>query len=650
MQSPRLDPGGLNQSIKPGDDFDGYVNAKWRRSVVIAPDRSNYSGTFDVLHDLSTARTRALLEKAQAQPDSKIGDFYASFMDEGAANRKGLEPLRPWISQITSTTNKATLAALSASLQRQGVPTLFKLPGPLNQPASPDDRAPRREVFHLLQGGLGLPSRDFYLKADASLVEARAAYRAYVTRLLVLAGQADVEARTRALLAFETQIAKAQVNGADTRDIDQTYNPWSPADFATKAPGFDWSPYLAGLGLSGQRAIIVADPAAFAGEARLWAATPLPVLKDHLLVCALDRYAPYLSAPFVQANFTFHGKALNGTEQNRSRAELGVDLLDLQMRDAVGQVYLARYFPPKAKAAADRLVRTVIAAWRERLNTVAWMAPATREQTRRKLANLRPLTGGTAHPRDYTRLAVKRDDLVGNVQRAYAFEFQHQLDKLSAPTERDDWDMTPMRADGYEDPVKNIIALPAALLQPPLFDPKADLAVSYGSVGAFIGHEISHLFDDQGRKYDPDGYLRDWWTPQDVARYKALTSQLVRQYDAYEPLPGQPVQGAMVLGETMADLAGVTVGRQAYYLALGGRPAPMVDGLTGDQRFYIGWARMWRAKWRDAALRTQLLSDPHPPGPQRAAIVRNRDDWYAAFHVHRGERLYLDKAQRVHIW
>ncbi len=648
--SASFDKTGLDRNARAGDDFDRYVNAAWRESVVIPPDRGSYSGVFDALRELSTARTRTLLEEAQARRGSKIGDLYASFMDEAAADRKGTEPLRPWINRIAATKDKAALAQLAASLQRQGVPTLYTLPGPLSQPVSPDDKAPRSEVFHLLQGGLGLPDRDFYLKDDRPFVEARTAYTAYVAQLLVLAGQADAAARASAVVAFESGLAKVHATGAEERDIDRAYNPWTPTDFATKAPGFDWGPYLAGLGLSGQRAIIVAEPGAFAGEARLWATTPLAVLKDHLLVRALDRYAPYLSRPFVDASFAFHGAALNGLERNRSRAERGVDLLDLQMRDAVGQAYLARYFPPEAKAAADRLVRTVIAAWRERLKTVAWMAPATREETRRKLANLRALTGGTAHPRDYARLVVARDDLVGDVQRAYAFEFQHQLDKLAAPTERDDWDMTPMRADGYEDPVKNIVALPAALLQPPLFDPRADLAVTYGSIGAFVGHEISHLFDDQGRKYDPDGRLRDWWTPRDVARYTAMTDQLVRQYDAYEPLPGQHIQGEMVLGETMADLAGITVGRQAYAMALAGRPAPVVDGFTGDQRFYIGWARMWRVKWRDAALRTQLLSDPHPPGPERAAIVRNRDGWYSAFHVQAGERLYLDQARRVQIW
>ena len=452
------------------------------------------------------------------------------------------------------------------------------------------------------------------------------------------------------MLALEREIAQVQWNVTDSRDADKTYNRWAPADFAAQAPGFDWAGYLAGLGVSQQAAIIVGQPSAFTGEARIWAAMPLAVLQDHLLIRVLDQYAPYLSQPFVAARFAFRGTALGGIPQNKPRSERGIDLVTRQMRDAVGQRYVAKFFPPATKAAAEQIVRTVIAAWHERLKTVAWMAPATREQAQAKLAAMLPLVGYTNHWRDYATLRVVRTDLVGNVQRAYAFEFQYQLSKLAAPTNRDDWDMTPMRVDAEEDVVKNVITISAALLQPPYFDPRADLAVNYGGIGAFIGHEISHLFDDQGRKYDRTGKLADWWTPADVTHFTALTDQLVKQYDAYEPIPGQHIQGGLTLGENMADLGGITVGYQAYLLALGGQAAPVLDGFTGPQRFYLGWAQIWRTKYRESALREQLLSDPHPPGAQRVAEVRNRAEWYRAFHVQAGQQLYLPKSKRVQVW
>ncbi len=644
-----IDTAGMDRSVKPGDDFYTFANGAWQRSAVIPADRSSF-GVFDRLRDLSLQKTRDILEEAERRPNAKIGDFYASFIDEAAADRKGAAPLKAWLTQIAAIKTKASLAAEAATLQRQGVRTVFELPGPLDQMVSPDDKNPGVEIFHLRQGGLGLPDRDYYLKNDAKLANARAAYVDYLTRLFTLAGERDAPARAEAVSAFEGGIAKVHWDRTASRDVYKIYNRWTPKDFDAQAPGFDWHEYLTGLGLEDQPAILVAQPSALTGEARLWAATPLAVLKDHLLAHALDRYAPFLSKPFVDANFAFHGSALDGVPQNRARWERGVELLSLQMKDAVGQVYVDKYFPPATRAAATQLVRSVIAAWRERLKAVAWMDPATREKTRQKLAGLMPLIGSPGSWRDYATLPISRDDLVGNVQRAYAFEFQHQLDKLAGPTIRDDWDMTPMRADAEEDPVKNIITISAAVLQPPMFDLDADPAVNYGAIGSFIGHEISHLFDDQGRKYDPSGKLADWWTPSDVARFTALTARLVKQYDAYEPVPGQHIQGGLTLGEDMADLAGITVSHLAYAASLQGRPAPVVGGFTGDQRFYLGWAQIWRVKYRDSALRQQLLSDPHPPGPQRVDEVRNREDWYGAFAVSPAAKLYLPPDKRVQVW
>ncbi|AMJ66023.1 peptidase M13 [Hymenobacter sp. PAMC 26628] len=639
----------MDRSVKPGDDFYAFANGTWQKNTEIPATHGSY-GMFNKLQELSFSRIRSILEDAETHAGSQLGDFYASFLDEATTDRKGLAPLKPWMEQIAAAKDKSALAATTAALQRQGIRTIFDLPGPLQQPVSPDDKQPQVEVFHLLQGGLGLPSRDYYLKNDAALVLARSAYVTYLTRLLELAGQANAATRAQAVLAFEQKIAQVHWTGVDSRDVNKSYNRWTSADFVAKAPGFDWPSYLAGLGLSKQAMFIVGQPSAFTGEARAWTAASLAVLQDHLLLHLLDKYAPYLSKPFVDAHFAFRGTALTGTLQNQARWERGVDLVTLQMRDAVGQRYVAKFFPPETKAVADRIIRTVVAAWRERLKSIAWMSPATREKARAKLAAMLPLVGYTSHWRNYATLRVVRGDLVGNVQRAYAFEFQYQLSKLTAPTNRDDWDMTPMRVDAEEDPVRNIITIPAAILQPPYFDPKADLAVNYGGIGAFIGHEISHLFDDQGRKYDPAGKLTDWWTPADVARFTVLTDQLIKQYDAYEPITGQHIQGGLTLGENMADLAGITVGHQAYRMALGGKAAPLLDGFTGEQRFYLGWAQIWRVKYRESALRAQLLSDPHPPGQQRVAEVRNRSDWYKAFSVQAGQQLYLPASERVQIW
>ena len=660
-----FDTAGMDRTVRPGDDFYAYASGTWQKQTEIPADRSSY-GMFNKLNELSLARTRGILEGAAKTPGSRIGDFYASYMDAAAADAKGVAPIRPWLDAVTGAGDKAALAGEIAALQRIGVGTLFNAPGPFDSAVGPDDKDPRVNIFHLRQGGLGLPDRDYYLKPDAKLAEARGAYKAYLVTLLTLAGQGDAEARAGQVIAFETRLAQAHWTRVDSRDRDKSYNRWTIADFAAKAPGFDWAPFLTGLGVAGQPAILVAQPSAFAGEAQAWAATPLGVLRDHQLVHLLDDYAPYLSKPFVDARFAYRGVALTGQPEDQPRWKKGVTIVSQQMGEAVGQPYVAQYFPPAAKAAADTLVRNIIAAYRERLAAVPWMAPETRApaaasseaaarpETRakalEKLAAFKPMIGYPDRWRDYSPLAVRRDDLVGNVSRGFAFDYQRNLDKLAHPVDRGEWLMDPMTVNAYAEPVMNVIVFPAAILQPPFFDPAADLAVNYGGIGVVIGHELSHHFDDQGRKYDKTGKLTDWWTPRDVSRFTALTDRLVRQYDAYEPLPGTHVQGALTLGENMADLAGLTVSRQAYTIALAGTPAPVIGGFTGDQRFYLGYAQIWRTKYRDPALRRQLLTDPHSPGTQRTDEVRNQDAWYAAFGVQPAAALYLPPADRVKVW
>ncbi len=638
-----FDTAGMDKTIKPGDDFYDYANGKWLTTTEIPADRSNY-GMFTRLQDLSLTRTRGILEGAESQPDSKIGNFYLSFMDEAAANAAAATPIKPWLAQIAAAGDKAALAAAMARLQRQGVKGLYY------SLVSPDDKDPTHYIGQLGQSGLGLPDRDYYLKPDAKLAETRTDYAAYLTQLLTLSGEGDPAARAKAVIAFETRLAQAHWTRIDSRDATKTYNKFAAADFTARAPGFAWTVYLDGLGLARQPDALVAQPGAFAGEAKVWAETPLAVLKDWLTLRTIDAFAPYLSKPFVDAEFHFNGTVLGGAPQLEPRWKRGVRLVSDQMGEAIGKDYVARYFPPEAKSAADQLVRNIIAAYRQRLASVPWMAPETRRRALEKLAAFTPKIGYPSTWRDYSTLEIRRGDLVGNVARGDAFEYQRGLNKLGKPIDREEWGMSPMEINAYADFQLNQVVFPAAILQPPFFDPRADPAINYGGIGAVIGHELSHHFDDQGRKYDATGKLTDWWMPQDVTRFTRFTDALSKQYDGYEPLPGQHVQGGLTLGENMADLAGITVAQQAYRISLGGRPAPVIDGFTGDQRFFLGWAQVWRIKYREPNLRQRLLTDPHAPGPQRVDEVRNRDDWYAAFGVKPGDTLYLPPAERVTVW
>ena len=638
-----FDTAGMDRAVKPGDDFYGYANGTWQKTTAIPADRASY-GMFHKLQDLSLERTRGILDAAAAQPGSKIGDFYASFMDEKAADAKGVAPVKPWLDRIAAAKDKAALAGVMAALQRQGVKGLF------GARIDQDDKDPTVYIAQMSQGGLGLPDRDYYLKDDAKLAAIRTAYVPYLAKLMTLAGLPQADARARAIMAMEMGIAQGSWTQIDSRDADKTYNRWSLGDFAMKAPGFDWPQYLAGLGLDTQAWFIVAQPSAFAAEAKAWSATPLATLKDYASARVLTSYARYLSAPFVEANFAFAGTVLAGTPENQPRWKRGVTLVSDQMGEAVGRDYVAKYFPPEAKAAADSLVRNIIAAYRQRLQTVPWMAPETRAKAIAKLAAFTPKIGYPDHWRDYSALSVDRGDLVGNVARGSAFEYARGLAKLGKPIDRGEWHMAPMTINAYANFGMNEIVFPAAILQPPFFDPAADPAVNYGGIGVVIGHELSHHFDDQGRKYDAAGRLTDWWTPQDVTRFTGYTDRLVKQYDAYEPLPGQHIQGGLTLGENMADVAGLTVAKLAYQISLGGKPAAVIDGFTGDQRFYLGYAQVWRTKYREPALRQQLLTDPHSPGEYRTDEVRNSDGWYPAFAIKPGEKLYLAPADRVKVW
>ena len=640
-----LDLAGRDLTVLPGTDFFDHSDGTWLKDTQIPADRSSY-GMFHVLQDLSLSRTRGILDDAAKTPGDKIGDFYSSYMDEAAVEAKGLTPIKPWLAAIAAAPDRDALLAQMAALQRQGVG------GMIGVGVGQDDKAPETYVASFSQAGLGLPDRDFYLKPDAKLAALRTAYQAYMAQMLALSGVDPAQATTRAaaVMAFETAIATVHWDSIRNRDADQTYNKWTATDFAAKAPGLPWARYMTAMGVAGRPYYLVAQPSALTGEATLFAATPLPVLQDYATLKVMRAYASYLPSAIDKANFAFYGTQLSGTPEQQVRWKRAVSATSGAMGEAIGRIYVARYFPPAAKASADQLVANVIAAMGNRLRNLEWMAPETKVKALAKLAAFTPKIGYPVHWRDYAALVVDRGDLVGNVARADAFDYDRDLKKLGSPLDRSEWFMTPMTINAYANPTMNEIVFPAAILQPPFFDPKADPAVNYGGIGAVIGHEISHHFDDQGRKYDLTGKLGDWWTPQDVARFKTFTDALVKQYDAYEPLPGQHIQGGLTLGENIADLAGLTVALDAYHASLNGRPAPVIDGLTGEQRFYYGWAQVWRTKYREPALRQALLSDPHSPGHYRALTTRNLDPWYAAFDVKPGQAMYLTPGARVRIW
>jgi putative endopeptidase len=645
-----VDTAGMDRSVTPGNDWGRFANGTYEDHLVIPADKATY-GMFNVLRDLSQSRTRGIVEAAAAadapagSETRKIGDYYASFMDAAAIEAKGLTPLAPRLAAIAALPDRAALAAMFGDLDREDeeMPVTVRLRQDLKNP----------DVFsvYLGQGGLGMPDRDYYLDVkNPKFAEVRAKYQAYIAQLLDLAGVPDATAKARMVYDLEARLAAVQWSRVERRQVDKTYNPEATADLPRDFAGMPWTPFLTAAGVATQPRVIVSNPSAIAGTAKLIASEPLAAWQAYLTFHTLDRWAPLLPAKFVDANFAFRGTALSGTPVNQERWKRGVDYTTSDLGEAVGKLYVAKYFTPEAKAKADALVANIIAAMDARLAALTWMDPATKAQARAKLAVFTPKIGYPAKWRDYSAFDVVRGDALGNAVRGERFKYQRDLDKLGKPIDRSEWGMTPMTVNAYANPTWNEVVFPAAILQPPFFDPNADPAVNYGGIGAVIGHEISHHFDDQGRKYDKRGTLADWWTPQDIARFKVLTDKVVAQYGAYQPLPGLHVNGELTLGENMADLAGINVAYDAYHKSLGGKPAPVIDGMTGDQRFFLGFAQIWRQKYRDAALLQQTTTDPHTAGFLRPDVVRNLDAWYAAFDVKPGETLYLAPADRIKVW
>ncbi|MBO9711850.1 M13 family metallopeptidase [Sphingomonas sp.] len=637
-----FDESGMDKGVAPGDDFYAFANGTWAKTTAIPSDKSNY-GSFNLLDDLSKDRTHQILEEAKGDPASKIGTAYATYLDTAAIEAKGLAPIKPWLDQVKALKGKAGYPALIAQARMNGVG------GPFGAYVGQDDKEPEVYAMGLGQSGLGMPDRDYYLSKDEKLAQTKVAYEAHLARVLTLAGEPNAAARAKAIVAFETRIAQVSWTRIDSRDADKTYNKMTVAELQKKAPGFDFAGYFKAMGAPVD-SVIVAQPSAVTGIAKLVATTPLAVLKDQLLVRSLDNFADVLPSAFDKEQFAFYGTTLSGTPEQEVRWKRAVNFTTDALSDEVSKVYVARFFPPETKKAADEMVRNIIAAMDRRIDKLDWMSPETKVKAHAKLASFRPKIGYPDQWKDYSDLQIVAGDAFGNNLRSNQWGVRDNLAHLGKPLQRWEWGMTPMTVNAYANFGMVEIVFPAAILQPPFFDPNADPAVNYGGIGAVIGHELSHHFDDQGAKYDGSGRLTAWWTPADVAAFKARTDALVAEYDQYEPLPGMHVKGALTLGENVADLAGLTVAYDAYKTSLGGQPAPVIDGYSGDQRFYLGWAQVWRRNYREANLRQRLLTDPHSPSEQRTWVVRNLDPWYSAYAPDPATKLFLTPEKRVRIW
>jgi putative endopeptidase len=638
-----FDTPGMDTSVAPGENFYQYANGTWAKNTAIPADKSSY-GMFSVLDDLSRERTRGLIEDQSKDLNSRIGAAYASYMDQAAVDAKGLAPFDPWLSQVRQLKSRSELAGLYAQAKKLGIGTPFA--SGVNQ----DDKAPDQYIFGLYQSGLGMPDRDYYLSKDAKLAETKAKYLQHLTTMLSLAGEPNAAARAKAIVNFETNVAAASWTKIDSRDATKTYNKMTVRDLARKAPGFDFPTLFSQSGATGVDSIIVAQPSAITKIAALVSKAPIGVLRDQLLVRSLDAYAPYLPSAFDKENFAFYGTTLSGTPEQEVRWKRAVNFTVGTLGDDVSKLYVAKYFPPETKKAADELVHNVIQAMDRRIDQLDWMSPETKVKAHAKLAAFTPKIGYPSQWRDMSGLVIDRNDLLGNAMRSNRFDYDYEVNKLGKPIYRWEWGMTPMTINAYANFGMVEIVFPAAILQPPFFDPNADPAVNYGGIGAVIGHELSHHFDDQGAKYDATGKLSDWWTTGDVTAFNSRLDKLEKQYDAYEPLPGMHIKGRLTMGENVADLAGLTVAHDAYIASLGGKAPPVIDGTTGDQRFYLGWAQVWRNNMREASLRQRLLVDPHSPPPYRVMTVRNLDPWYSAYGAQPGQTLYLAPADRVKIW
>jgi putative endopeptidase len=649
----------IDKSVKPGDNFFDYTNGAWLKTAQIPTDRSSTGAFLDVFettekHTADLIRNAGIGNPAAGSNARKIADYYAAYMDTAAIDKAGLATLKPELDAVEAIGTRADLARVLGSRLRADVDpinnTNFHTSNLFGLFVTKGLEEATKQIPYLLQGGIAMPSRDYYLSQDPHMADARGKYKTYIAALLKQAGIADAEKKADAVFALETKIAAAQESLVDSEDIHKANNLWTVAEFSKKAPGLDWNVYFKAAGLDNVGQIDVWQPSAITGESGLVASQPLDAWKDLLVFHTLNAAAPLLPKAYADLHFDFFGKTLQGTPAQRERWKLAVGAVNTDLGDAVGELYVKKYFPASSKAAAEAMVKNLIAAFRTGIQNLAWMSPQTKQKAEAKLDTLKVGVGYPDHWRDYSSLEIRPDDALGNHLRAVKFEYELAKAKIGKPIDDGEWWMTPQTVNAVNLPLQNALNFPAAILQPPFFDPKADPAANYGAIGAIIGHEISHSFDNTGADFDAQGRLENWWTPADLKHFEAATDTLARQYDAYEALPGLHVSGKQTLGEDIADVSGLTAAYRAYHLSLDGKPAPEVDGLSGDQRFFIAFGQAWRNKMRDAALRQRLATDVHAPPQFRAETVRNLDPWYRAFDVRPGDKLYLEPDRRVRIW
>jgi endothelin-converting enzyme/putative endopeptidase len=638
--------GTMDRSVKPGDDFFRYVEGKWLETVQIKPDKAGAGYNYD-LPDLAEIDVKAIVEDAQSHPDTpqarQIGAFYAAWMDEAGIEARGLAPLKPYLARIDQLASRAELVQLMAE------PAYAS---PIGIDIEPDEKDPTRYTVGTGQADLGLPARDYYLLKGAKYDAIRAAYRAYIVRIQTLAGIPDAEAKADRIIALETRLAQDQWAPERRRDPVATYNPMDRAQLTALAPAFDWTATLEHIGLGAMPTVVVREKSAVTAAGQRVEDTPLSTWKDYLSFRFISDHAQFLPKAFDAARFDFYGHTLRDVPTQSDRWKRGVRLLDADLGEAVGRLYVQQHWPAETERQTAELIADLHAAYADKIEHAAWMDEPTRKAALEKLATFDPRIGHPAKYIDYSAMTVSPTDPLANAVASETFEWNLDRSRLGKPVDRGLWGMTPQTVNAYYDPTMNQVTFPAAILQPPFFDPAADPAVNYGETGATIGHEMGHGFDDEGRQFDAQGRLRDWWTKAAADRYTAHAKNLVRQFNTYEPIAGVHINGQLTLGENLADLGGLEVAYAAYrrYVARHGEP-PVIDGFTGDQRFFIAYAQSWQGKRREGAVRAQLLADPHSPEAYRVnGIVRNVDAWYAAFDVKPRDALYLAPADRVHVW
>ena len=659
LPAPGLDRAGMDTAVAPGSDFFKYANGTWLERTEIPADRSTY-GAGVMLVELTDRRVAELIQNAvksdaPAGSDTrKIGDYYTSFMDSAAIDAKGLAPLRPKLDSISAIRDRKDLAHVLGAGLRADVDALnntnFYTPNLFGLWVAQDLDDPGHYSPFLLQGGLGMPDRSYYVDSSASMTAIRAKYQEHITAMLAVADVGDAAARARGVFDLESRIARAHASRQESGNVSKGNNHWTRAEFAAKAPGLDWEAYFDAAGLGKQQKFVVWQPAAFTGISALVASAPLETWKDYLAFHAVNAAVPVLPSAVGDKAFAFYGPVLSGAQQQRERWKRGVSATNNALGFAVGKLYTERFFPAAEKARAEAMVANLIAAFGRRIDRLEWMAPATKKEAKAKLAVLKVGVGFPDTWPGYDGLEVVKGDAYGNASRAELFTLHRSLAKLDKPVDRSEWVMTPQTVNAVNLPAMNAMNFPAAILQPPYFDSRRPVVMDYGAMGAIIGHEVSHSFDNQGALFDARGRLHNWWTPADFKHFERSSQQLVRQYDAYQPFPDLAVKGQQTLGENIADLAGLTASYDAYKLSLGGKAAPTVDGLTGDQQFFVSFAQSWRGKMREPALRNRILTDGHAPPQYRASTVRNIDAWYKAFGVRPGAALYLAPADRVRVW